>query len=246
MATTGSRAPAMADECCGTDDGPRSRLAGPPTETIVSSPALSGRGRCSRRYCERHVPLGDQLRRALCPASALQASCRIRSHAVHGKRLEKSRSGGSKLGVVELVFERRGAGEPLVLLHGIGMRWQSFAPVVDLLAREFEVWAVDMPGFGASPPASLPLSSIGRLTDEVQGWMRAKGLEGCHVAGNSTGGGVALTSMCGVRCPWICPDGSTTGVVRGPGGSRHRVTPTSLTDQRTDACASREMRTRNA
>jgi uncharacterized protein (DUF2237 family) len=46
--------------------------------------------------------------------------------------------------------------------------------------------------------------------------------------------------------PMDMPDGSTTGVVRGPGGSRHRVTPTSLTDQRTDACASREMRTRNA
>lgn len=93
---------------------------------------------------------------------------------------------------MDLVYERRGAGEPLVLLHGIEMRWQVFGPVLDLLASEFEVWAVDMPGFGASPPAARPLSSIGRLTDEVQGWMRTNGLEGCRVAGNSTGGGVAL------------------------------------------------------
>ena len=93
---------------------------------------------------------------------------------------------------MELRFERRGAGEPLVLLHGIGSRWQVFEPVLDLLASEFEVWAVDMPGFGASPPASRPLASIGALTDEVQAWMRTQGLEGCHVAGNSTGGGVAL------------------------------------------------------
>ena len=93
---------------------------------------------------------------------------------------------------MDLVFERRGVGEPLVLLHGIGSRWQVFEPVLDLLASEFEVWAVDMPGFGASPPATRPLSSIGTLTDEVQAWMRTKGLEGCHVAGNSTGGGVAL------------------------------------------------------
>ena len=93
---------------------------------------------------------------------------------------------------MELVFERRGAGEPVVLLHGLGSRWQAFEPVLDLLARELEVWAVDLPGFGASPPAARPLSSIGALTDEVQAWMRAKGLEGCHVAGNSTGGGVAL------------------------------------------------------
>src|SRR4051794_3327738 len=79
-----------------------------------------------------------------------------------------------------------------MLLHGIGSRWQVFEPVLDLLAAEFDVWAVDMPGFGSSPPARVPLSSIGTLTDEVQAWMHARGLEGCHVAGNSTGGGVAL------------------------------------------------------
>src|SRR4051812_529805 len=61
---------------------------------------------------------------------------------------------------MELVHERRGSGEPLVLLHGIGSRWQVFAPVIDDLAAEFEVWAVDMPGFGASPPASPPIASI--------------------------------------------------------------------------------------
>ena len=93
---------------------------------------------------------------------------------------------------MDLVFERRGAGQPLVLLHGLGSRWQVFEAVIDLLAGEFDVWAVDMPGFGASPPAGVPLPSIGRLTDEMQAWMRLKGLEGCHVAGNSTGGGVAL------------------------------------------------------
>ena len=79
-----------------------------------------------------------------------------------------------------------------MLLHGIGSRWQVFAPMLDRLARDFEVWAVDMPGFGASPPAGRPLASIGTLTDEVQAWMRAQGLDGCHVAGNSTGGAVAL------------------------------------------------------
>jgi pimeloyl-ACP methyl ester carboxylesterase len=93
---------------------------------------------------------------------------------------------------MELVFERRGVGEPLVLLHGIGNRWQVFEPLLDVLASEFEVWAVDMPGFGASPPAPRPLSSIGMLTDEVQAWICAKGLGRCHIVGNSTGGGVAL------------------------------------------------------
>jgi len=91
-----------------------------------------------------------------------------------------------------LVHDRRGSGEPLVLLHGLGSRWQVFEPVIDLLAGEFEVWSVDMPGFGASPPPARPVTTIAALTDLVAEWLREEGIEGCHVAGNSTGGGVAL------------------------------------------------------
>jgi pimeloyl-ACP methyl ester carboxylesterase len=92
---------------------------------------------------------------------------------------------------MELVHDRRGSGEPLVLLHGIGSRWQVFEPVIGLLAEDFEVWSVDMPGFGASAP--LPgRTGIAALTDAVQGWMDGQGIAGAHVAGNSTGGGVAL------------------------------------------------------
>src|SRR6476620_713840 len=93
---------------------------------------------------------------------------------------------------MDLVFDRRGAGEPLVLLHGIGSRWQAFAPVLDALAARFEVFALDMPGFGASPAPVPPIASIADLTDRVQAWMRERGIDGAHVAGNSTGGGVAL------------------------------------------------------
>src|SRR4051794_36667631 len=93
---------------------------------------------------------------------------------------------------MDLVYARRGSGPPLVLLHGIGSRWQAFAPVLDLLAADFDVWAVDMPGFGASPPPPAPIRSIAVLTDHVATWMAEQGIEGAHVAGNSTGGGVAL------------------------------------------------------
>lgn len=93
---------------------------------------------------------------------------------------------------MDLVFERRGKGEPLVLLHGIGSHWRAFAPVLDLLADQFEVWALDMPGFGASPPPDPPIASIPDLAARVQSWMATQGIEGAHVAGNSTGGGVAL------------------------------------------------------
>ncbi len=48
-------------------------------------------------------------------------------------------------------YARVGRGEPLVLLHGIGHHRQAWDPVVDILATEREVIAVDLPGFGASP-----------------------------------------------------------------------------------------------
>jgi cation diffusion facilitator CzcD-associated flavoprotein CzcO/NAD(P)-dependent dehydrogenase (short-subunit alcohol dehydrogenase family)/pimeloyl-ACP methyl ester carboxylesterase len=94
-------------------------------------------------------------------------------------------------------FERRGAGEPLVLLHGIGHRWQAWLPVMDRLARHHEVIAIDMPGFGASP---LPLQgrarSVSELVEAVQEQLAALGLERPHLAGNSLGGAVALELAC--------------------------------------------------
>ncbi|MGH3487984.1 MAG: alpha/beta fold hydrolase, partial [Actinopolymorphaceae bacterium] len=51
-----------------------------------------------------------------------------------------------------LAYDREGSGVPLVLLHGLGHRRQGWRPVFGLLAREFDVIAVDLPGFGESPP----------------------------------------------------------------------------------------------
>jgi pimeloyl-ACP methyl ester carboxylesterase len=88
---------------------------------------------------------------------------------------------------------REGAGPPLVLLHGIGLRWQINAPVIGLLAADFDVIACDSPGFGASPP--LPdgtRPTIRACADAFERFFAALGLERPHVAGNSMGGAIAL------------------------------------------------------
>ncbi|MEV8545642.1 alpha/beta hydrolase [Streptomyces sp. NPDC051572] len=94
---------------------------------------------------------------------------------------------------VTVSYARVGSGEPLLLLHGIGHHRQAWDPVVDILATERDVIAVDLPGFGASP--ALPEGLAYDLTTTAavfRAFCEALGLERPHVAGNSLGGLMAL------------------------------------------------------
>jgi pimeloyl-ACP methyl ester carboxylesterase len=102
---------------------------------------------------------------------------------------------------VRLAHDRIGEGPPLVLLHGLGMSREVWRPVVPLLAREREVIAVDLPGFGASPPGPETLAG---LADAVAAFVATLGIERPHVAGNSLGGGVALVLGATGRARSVC------------------------------------------
>ncbi|MET8229787.1 alpha/beta fold hydrolase [Micromonospora sp. NPDC005298] len=96
-----------------------------------------------------------------------------------------------------LTHSRRGDGPPLVLIHGIGSRWQVWSPVLDEVAPHRDVIALDLPGFGASPPwpgqpAHPSPGSVEHLTDQVAAFLDALGVRRPAVAGNSLGGGIAL------------------------------------------------------
>lgn len=85
---------------------------------------------------------------------------------------------------------RRGSGAPLVLLHGLGSRKEVWQPVLDTLAARREVFAVDLPGFGASPPTNR--TDMGSLIGAVEAFLDQQGLARVQLAGSSMGGGIAL------------------------------------------------------
>jgi pimeloyl-ACP methyl ester carboxylesterase len=90
-----------------------------------------------------------------------------------------------------LHYVRRGRGEPLVLIHPLGAELVVWEPVMERLARDRDVIAVDLPGFGRSPGiADSPTPRI--LAATVAGLLDELGIERAHVAGNSLGGWVAL------------------------------------------------------
>jgi len=93
----------------------------------------------------------------------------------------------------ELAYTRKGSGEPLVLIHGIGHRRQAWDPVFERLAESYDVIAVDLAGFGES--AAYPdgvkynlSNAVDNLTDNFEAW----GVDKPHVVGNSLGGALAL------------------------------------------------------
>jgi len=94
---------------------------------------------------------------------------------------------------VSINYHREGDGPPLVLLHGIGLRWQIWRPVIGLLARDFDVIACDSPGFGRSPALSQGIApTIPAYADAFEWFFTELGVERPHVAGNSMGGAIAL------------------------------------------------------
>jgi pimeloyl-ACP methyl ester carboxylesterase len=93
----------------------------------------------------------------------------------------------------EIAFERIGSGEPLVLIHGLGATRLVWKPQMEPLARERDVIAIDMPGFGESgvlPDGGPPTPAA--MASAIAELCASLGIGRPHVAGNSLGGWVAL------------------------------------------------------
>lgn len=86
---------------------------------------------------------------------------------------------------------RAGAGEPLVLLHGLGMSWRAWEPVLAALQRHHDVLAPTLPGHrGAAPAPEAP--TISALVDILEAELDNAAMTAPHVVGNSLGGWLAL------------------------------------------------------
>lgn len=89
-----------------------------------------------------------------------------------------------------------GEGKPLVLVHGVGLRLEAWAPQIESLAATHRVIAVDLPGHGASAPIDRG-SGLSSFVDWLMGALDDLGLDSVNIAGHSMGamiaGGCAVT-----------------------------------------------------
>jgi pimeloyl-ACP methyl ester carboxylesterase len=91
-----------------------------------------------------------------------------------------------------LALDDRGDGPPLVLLHGLATTRLIWRRVVPLLGEERRMLAVDVPGFGESPPAGpgFDLDSVAARIDD--GLLSAGVTDGYDLVGHSMGGALAV------------------------------------------------------
>ena len=93
---------------------------------------------------------------------------------------------------ISLYYEKRGAGEPLVLLHGNGEDGSYFLHQMEAFSREFLVDALDTRGHGRSPRGSAPFT-ISQFAEDLLAFLDEQGLKRVNLLGFSDGGNIALT-----------------------------------------------------
>ena len=85
----------------------------------------------------------------------------------------------------------RGNGKPLLLIHGLGSSWRAWRPILDDLAAERSVIAIDLPGHGETP-AERDSGTFEGLVASVERYLAANDLLGVDVVGSSIGARIVL------------------------------------------------------
>ena len=92
---------------------------------------------------------------------------------------------------IKLYYAEKGAGEPILFLHGNGESGEYFVNQIDVFAEKYHVYAVDTRGHGRTPRGEAPFT-ISQFADDLKGFMDEHGMERAHILGFSDGGNIAL------------------------------------------------------
>jgi pimeloyl-ACP methyl ester carboxylesterase len=125
-----------------------------------------------------------------------------------------------RAGEIELYYEERGRGAPLLLIPGFGTGlWVWYRQIPDF-SKEFRTIVFDPRGVSRSGGTEEPIT-IGTIARDVAGLLRALGIERAHILGASFGGFVAQEFA--LQFPGMT--GSLTLCCTSFGGPRHVSPP---------------------
>lgn len=104
-----------------------------------------------------------------------------------------------------IAYERRGTGQPLLLVHGLGSSRAAWTPLLDLLPNR-ELILPDLPGHGASA-VEADSGTFQGLVRSMERWLAAEGLSNVPMVGSSMGARLVLElSRRGLSGPVVALD----------------------------------------
>ncbi len=94
-------------------------------------------------------------------------------------------------GDLQIHYREVGSGDrPIVLLHQSASSSVGYVELMQLLAKNYRIIALDTPGFGGSDPFTVPVS-VSALADSLVGALDELGVTSCWLYGHHTGASLA-------------------------------------------------------
>ena len=93
-------------------------------------------------------------------------------------------------------------GPPLVLLHGLGRRWQVFMPVIPALSLRWHIFVPDLRGHGKSARVARGYRGT-QYSEDITRFLRERVSEPAVLFGHSLGGMLATVSYTHLSLPTI-------------------------------------------
>jgi pimeloyl-ACP methyl ester carboxylesterase len=119
----------------------------------------------------------------------------LRTHAQEATpttdEVQDMESGYAPVNGLQMYYEIHGEGEPLVLIHGAYASLSMWGPILEGLARQHRVIAVDLQAHGRTGDIDRPLR-YETMADDVAALMDHLGISSADIVGYSMGAGVGL------------------------------------------------------
>ena len=96
-----------------------------------------------------------------------------------------------KVNGINLAYDRRGRGEPLVLIHGYPLDRSTWNEVASVLENDFDLILPDLRGLGQSDAVDKTYT-VADLASDIAGLLDHLKIQKVFIAGHSMGGYVAL------------------------------------------------------